>query len=608
MEKSNQRLTVNKVFKLNFLKKIWKNIKKNLIDSLVRDPLDYLAYEANLEQNLKTLCYKILSNQYNPSSQTLIRSAKKDGLTRPLAFLEIEDQIVLNAICESLEPQLLKDFPEYVNYSRSRIKVIKDSSEIDYESWFDRWLRHQDLLKKFVAEDSEYEFVVEADISNFFPSVNLRLLRQAISAKTEAEEKLLQLLFYLLHAMVNKPEYSIDHDNGLPQENHDASRMLAHFFLEPIDKDFEDWGREERYIRWMDDFRIAVTSEIEGRKCLQKLQLLLEKRGLFLNTAKSKILSREQAKSELFLDENAYLEEVHEKTKKGEIIDISEFESKLVAFLEKEKMGGWEKVLRRYYTEARRVRSSILERYAIQHLKEFPSSARYILKYLHGRSHTKELLNQIFDYLKSEENIYEDVEILIYELLLRWRIKYENRSEVVNPALDHFFGRNGWRKPLNEYCKGLIALLVYKYGDYDAVKEIANYFKGSSEKHFVRYSYIILSATNDFKEIAERKVISSEDIGLRRLAGFIYLIRKEPDKYYRLLKNYMNPRKKKFPHMYELEPRALPLFRITKKNQQFRTTKWKNLIESTIRLLENNRDNLKDYVCIKFLIQEKDTP
>jgi len=522
--------------------------------------------------------------------------------------LEIENQIVLNAICESLEPQLLKDFPKYVNYSRSRIKVIKDPSEIDYESWFDRWLRHQNLLKKFVAEDSEYEFVVEADISNFFPSVNLRLLRQAILAKTEAEEKLLQLLFYLLHTMVSRPDYSIDHDNGLPQENHDASRMLAHFFLEPIDKDFEDFGREERYIRWVDDFRIAVTSEIEGRKCIQKLQLSLEKRGLFLNTAKSKILSREQAKSELFLDENAYLEEVHEKIKKGEIVDISEFKSKLIAFLQKEKIGSWERVLRRYYTESRRVGSNILEKYAIQHLKEFPSSAKHILEYLHGRPHTEELLNQIFKYLKSTENIYEDVEILTYELLLRWRCSYESKSKIVKPALDHFFGRNEWATPLNEYCKGLIALLTYKYGNYDAISEIADYFNGSSEKHFVRYTYLVLSATTDFEEIATRKVISSEDIGLRRLSGFIQLVKREPAKHYKLLKNYMQLRKKKLPDRYELEPRALPLFRITKENTQFRNTKWKNLVNNAIKLLEDNQNDFKDYVSITFLSQERDMP
>ena len=239
-------------------------------------------------------------------------------------------------------------------------------------------------------------------------------------------------------------------------------------------------------------------------------------------------------------------------------------------------------------------------------MKEFPASARHILKYLHGRPHTTELLHQIFAYLRSEETIYEDVEILIYDLLMRWRCRYEDKNEVVKPALDHFFGRNGWRKPLNEYCKGLIALIVYKYGDYNAVEEIANYFKGSSEKHFVRYSYVILSATNDFKEKVTEKVVSSGDIGLRRIAGFLYLIKKEPDRHYKLLKNYMRPRKRKLPYMYELEPRALPLFRITKENKKFRVTKWKNLIESTIKLLESNQEDFKDHVSIKFLIQERD--
>jgi len=608
MEKKNQRLTAERVFDIVYLKKIWKAIKKSLPHNLVRDPLDHLAYEANLEQNLKNLRYKVLSNQYHPGNQTIIRSAKRDGLTRPLAFLEIEDQIVLKAICDSLEPQLLQDFPDYVNFSRSRVRVNKAEMEADYESWLDRWLKHQDLLKKFVAEDSEYKFVIEADISNFFSSVNLRLLRQAILIKTEAEEKLLQLLFYLLHAMVNKPDYSIDHDSGLPQENYDASRLLAHYFLEPVDKEFEHLGHQGRYVRWVDDFRIAVPSETDGRRYLQKLQLALEKRGLFLNTAKSKITVRDKARHELFLEENAYLDEVHRKTEVGEEIDVSEFEDRLNAFLQVDKSGGWERVLRRYYTQARRVESGFLEKLAIKHLYEFPAFAKHILGYLEGRPHTDNLLGQLYNYLKSGGNIYEDIEILIYELLLKWRCGIEDKDKVFEPALDHFFGRNGWRQPLNEYCKGLIVLLMYKYGNYDSIREIANYFKGSSEKYFVRYGYLILSSTTDFREIAMSKVISSEDIGLRRLASFIYVMRKDPEKYHTLLKGYMKPRKRKLPNRYEVDPRALPLFWITKENAGFRNTKWKILVNNAIGLLESNAEDFQDHISLEFLIRERDRP
>ncbi|MBE3591897.1 MAG: hypothetical protein IMW84_03200 [Thermoanaerobacter sp.] len=152
------------------MKKVWKNIKTNLSEELIRDPIDHLAYEANLDGNLGYLIYRIKHDRYTPTFATIIRAAKRDGMTRPLAFLEIEDQLIFNSISESLEEELLSDFPDYVNFSRKNVKMTPIG---EYETWFDKWLRHQTLTTKFiVSEENENEFVVESDIANFFPSIN----------------------------------------------------------------------------------------------------------------------------------------------------------------------------------------------------------------------------------------------------------------------------------------------------------------------------------------------------------------------------------------------------------------------------------------------------
>lgn len=63
--------TLESIFTLENLRKVWVVVKEGLKDDLVRDPLDQLAYEVNLEQNLKQLRHLILNNTYVPSTTTL---------------------------------------------------------------------------------------------------------------------------------------------------------------------------------------------------------------------------------------------------------------------------------------------------------------------------------------------------------------------------------------------------------------------------------------------------------------------------------------------------------------------------------------------------------
>lgn len=599
-------LTIEDVLRIEYLEKIFNRIRKNR-DVIIRDPLEYMAYEIRLRDNLKTLNYKVINGEHRPAILTFIKAAKRDGMTRKQAYPELEDQIILKAITDSLEPQLLADFPEYVNYSRSNIRVSDTDDEVTYETWIETWLRHQDLLKKFVAQESPFNYLVEADVSNFFPSINLRALRHAVATASNADEKLLNLLFYILGAIMERPDYATDHESGLPQENHDASRILAHFFLKSVDDAFKKEGDEGRYVRWVDDFRIAVETESEGRKTLARLQETLEKRGLFLNAAKSKIQPHERARKNLFFEENAYIQSIQDRKEEGEPVDIDDFNTQLATFLaseEENQSGSWNRVLRRYYTVARRVESDGLEEHFYDHLYKYPGSAGHIVKYLAGRPHTPHLLEMLHSYLKSPNNLYQNVEILLYELLLTWRCAPDDRFQFAKAGIDHLFGRNGWPFMQHEYGKGLVALLLLKYGTREEMKELAGYFDHSNEKHFIRYAYIVLRATGEFESRAARKILYSDDLELRRIAALLDELTQHPEQYRTSLKRRMNPLRFKWPDRYELRARSIPLFQLTKTGD-FRDKGWNDLANQAIKRLKDTPKQYQDKVSIQWLEAEK---
>src|SRR5713101_5151998 len=197
--KPEAQLTVDNVLSVETLQRVWRAVKKSYHEQLARDPLDLLAFEANLGINLKQLEFTVRNNRYRPIPHTVVRAAKRDGLTRPLSFLEITDTLVLKAITDAMQNILHEGFPSCVGFARSQQKSF-GADEEDYETWIQAWLRHQAVVKDLL-EQKGCKWVVESDIGNFFPCVNHRLLHQLVAQRTGAEERLINLLFFILESM-----------------------------------------------------------------------------------------------------------------------------------------------------------------------------------------------------------------------------------------------------------------------------------------------------------------------------------------------------------------------------------------------------------------------
>ena len=101
------------------LKFIWKkHVRKSLralkFDSfnLVSDPIHYAAYEWGLDALVSGLARDLKLGRYSPERGEIVRTAKGNGLSRPLLFLAARDALVYRTITALVERQLVATSPD----------------------------------------------------------------------------------------------------------------------------------------------------------------------------------------------------------------------------------------------------------------------------------------------------------------------------------------------------------------------------------------------------------------------------------------------------------------------------------------------------------------
>src|SRR5207245_837943 len=120
--------------------------------------------------------------------------------------------------------------------------------------------------------------------------------------------ELVGLLFFLLERLSTRDTYTESPRIGLPVDEFDCSRKLAHMILFPHDDRMVAFVGEDAYVRWMDDQNIGVKSHDEGLRILSMVDASLARLHLTANTAKSCVLTLRQARRHFHLDLNAALD------------------------------------------------------------------------------------------------------------------------------------------------------------------------------------------------------------------------------------------------------------------------------------------------------------
>lgn len=163
------------------------------------------------------------------------------------------------------------------------------------------WLQYQ---QHSVEMARKYAFVLECDISDFYPRIYHHRLENALkkaTTDTDATSRIIAILFKIAEHV----------SYGLPVGG-PAARLLSELLLNRIDRLLQ--SETIPYCRFVDDFRIFADTQEDAHRALVKLsEFLLVNEGLSLQKHKTRILSSAE-----FLQTSAFAAENKPETKEEE--------------------------------------------------------------------------------------------------------------------------------------------------------------------------------------------------------------------------------------------------------------------------------------------------
>lgn len=237
----------------------------------------YYAYEVALDQNLHDLRQRLLGGAFEARNPERIYVPKASGLHRPLALLNIEDQIVLQAFGNLAAQRLQKKrAPLQFKVVFSNI-LEKPDSIFFFRRWQDTYGAFQRRIKKDYA--SGLRWVGDFDLAAFYDTISHELLLRTIYPRTTNAD-----LDWIANCLKtwSSDRAASGHGHGLPQGPL-ASDLLAEYFLLPIDLALQ---KRRGYTRYVDDVRLFGASEDEVRADLIELERHCRERGLIPHTGK----------------------------------------------------------------------------------------------------------------------------------------------------------------------------------------------------------------------------------------------------------------------------------------------------------------------------------
>ncbi len=267
----------------------WRRVKHDMANRVfIGHSYSVTLIESDLNNWLSSIRTRLSNGTYAPSPMFVCDVPKENGLIRPGSHLSYTDRLVYTAcVGACFEP-----IHRHLKWSQGSIDFSYIFA-IDPKNpdWIrDRFAGWRDFDQKSVAQIAGgIPFVVMADISAFYENIDIGLLvsdLRAIGAPAEAVDQ--------ISACLNK--WSQITNRGIPQ-GQTPSDILAKLYFNNIDRNLQTMGYT--HLRYVDDIRVFCRSTVQAKQLLIDLSNLLRRRGLNLQSAKTEILSAEDAKQKI---------------------------------------------------------------------------------------------------------------------------------------------------------------------------------------------------------------------------------------------------------------------------------------------------------------------
>ena len=260
---------VDKIYSRKNLERAWDRVRANKGASGI-DKVTIGAFEENLQEHLDRLHRELREGTYQPQCVRRLEIPKRGapGKTRPLGIPTIYDRVCQQAAVNRLEPIFEEVFdPSSFGYRKGR--------------------KTSDALGKIWREvERGNEWIVDADLRDYFGSVDHEKL-MALVGKRIADGGVLKLIQQMLKAGYEDKGQRYETPSGTPQGGV-VSPLLSNILLTPFDKEMRRKGY--RLTRWADDWVVTCQTGAEAKQALETARKILEKLGVRLNLAKTRIV------------------------------------------------------------------------------------------------------------------------------------------------------------------------------------------------------------------------------------------------------------------------------------------------------------------------------
>jgi hypothetical protein len=426
--------------KLQEIKRAYNRAKADRPDRcFVEHP--FLLQWAEIDRNewLEQLREKMASG-FNPHSSKLSWVPKANSLLRPAHILHLKDEIVYNLVIDRLYEPIWGLLCDYQGEPDAAYVMQEPGCDEWFKGQFEAWEGFREASLRYLTEGAKH--VVVSDITGFYENIDLLRLLSELRQIANGIRPEIELLGKCLR------KWSSRGDKGIPQ-GYSASDVLAKVYIHTVDVALQNDGF--RYLRYVDDIRIFCDSRLDAKRAIQSLSTHIHEKGLNLQSAKTRILTKGVALRE-FNGVRPIVDGVQKKLIAEILDDISEEApysdpenaELVVEMRENLPAEVLEKTFKEYFGEAdpalfdktlfhyllnrlAKADSKIAVSYCLAALRERPEETSYVLKYLGRVDLQKSELGAVTKFLVSPSAIYDYQSYRV----LKWLFDCAVRSERV---------------------------------------------------------------------------------------------------------------------------------------------------------------------------------